>query len=520
MAAALAMPAAAVTPTYELSEEYKSGKYYEQLLEYELTGDMRRDVLSIAFTQLGYHEGNSDADMDGRNILGARNFVEYNRIWGKLDNGEGNGKSYGYAWCAAFVTWCLRQAQVPEEIAAGEISCSRMTAWYRSNSTYRTRGSGYTPIPGDIVMFQYNGSGSANHVGFVIGVEGGQLYTIEGNSGGMVGTHSYSLSNGSILGYCVPDYTVEEGAVYDFPLEATACLPGDYYTTPESLNVRSGPATSYTKLGELPQGSSVTVTECEGEWGKIDFAGREAWISMSYVISAEDFVYAVTYDDGEGQGAPTTQRKTPGEELTLSDVVPTQRGYTFVGWATERLAEEPDYQPGDTYTVDADLTLYALWEPDTYTLTLTYEDGTVWQTFRFDFGEKVTLPAETPTMSSDGEYRYTFAGWNATIPQYLRGDTTRVATFTAEVLTEEEREAYLAELPAMARMTAAVGEDVADVSRDGGTAIVIAVVISLFLLTTCAALALAILKIRRQKLAEIAAVAEEVDGKEKTSEKE
>ncbi len=280
----LTIPTRAAEPTYEFSDAYEESVYFEEFLEYELTGDMRRDVVSVAYTQLGYHEGNNVSELNGRNFYGARNFTEYNRIWGALDNGEGNGNSIGYAWCAAFVTWCLRQSQVPAEIAVSEISCRRMTDWYQSNSTYHSRASGYIPIPGDIVMFRY-GSSAANHVGFVVGVENGRLYTIEGNTSGMVGLRSYFLNNSSILGYCVPDYTTMEGDGYDFPLTATY-EAGEYITLAASLNVRSGPSTAYAKLGKLPNGSRVTVTEVRGEWGKIDYAGKEAWISLSYTIQS------------------------------------------------------------------------------------------------------------------------------------------------------------------------------------------------------------------------------------------
>ena len=281
----LSLPARAAESTYELSDGYEESVFFEEFQDYELTGDMRRDVVSVAYTQLGYHEGNSTAELHGRNLYGSRNFTEYNRIWGALDNGEGNGNSVGYAWCASFVSWCLRQSGVPDEIAASEVSCQRMIDWYRNNSTYRPRGS-YIPLPGDIIMFRY-GSGSANHVGIVIGVEQGRVYTVEGNTSDMVGLRSYSMSNSTILGYCVPDYVTEEGAVYDFPLTATY-ETGEYITLATNLNVRAAPTTASAKLGRLPGGSRVTVTEVRGEWGRITYAGREAWISLNYTTPDPD----------------------------------------------------------------------------------------------------------------------------------------------------------------------------------------------------------------------------------------
>lgn len=210
------LPVAAVAPVYEFSGEYQNSPYYDNLLACEPMGDERYDVLAIAFTQLGYHEGDSDAEMDGANLAGSRNFVEFNRMYGKLDNGEGNGMSYGYSWCAAFVSWCLRHAEISESVAVTEVSCRRMTDWYREQSAFYNRKSGYVPLPGDIVMF-HDGDGVAHHVGFVIGVENGRIYVIDGNGKeNEVATHVYHRNDRKILGYCVPDYQTKPGTVYDF----------------------------------------------------------------------------------------------------------------------------------------------------------------------------------------------------------------------------------------------------------------------------------------------------------------
>ena len=222
------LSASAVEPIYKVGAEYAASPYYTALTEVTLTGDGRYDTLAIAFSQLGYHEGDSEAEMNGANTSGTKNFAEYTRLYGKLDNGEGNGVSYGYSWCAAFASWCLRHAGVAAEAAVTEVSCRRMTDWYRERDRFYSRRSGYVPQPGDLIMFQEK-YGLPSHVGLVIDTEWGRVRVIDGNGKeNSVAIHEYHRSDNKIYGYCVPDYTVKEGTVYDFlpktPLRASEIM--------------------------------------------------------------------------------------------------------------------------------------------------------------------------------------------------------------------------------------------------------------------------------------------------------
>ena len=72
--------------------------------------------------------------------------------------------------------------------------------------------------------------------------------------------------------------------------------------------------------------------------------------------------YEVNYDANGGTGAPASQTKTHGQNLTLSSVVPTRTGYFFCGWGTEEAPDSVQYQPGGTYTVNSDIMLVAVWQ--------------------------------------------------------------------------------------------------------------------------------------------------------------
>lgn len=71
--------------------------------------------------------------------------------------------------------------------------------------------------------------------------------------------------------------------------------------------------------------------------------------------------WTVSYNANGGTGAPGNQSKVYNTALTLSTTEPTRPGYLFRGWATSQTATEATYQPGDSYTANAALTLYAVW---------------------------------------------------------------------------------------------------------------------------------------------------------------
>jgi len=70
----------------------------------------------------------------------------------------------------------------------------------------------------------------------------------------------------------------------------------------------------------------------------------------------------IIYDGNGGSGAPSEQLKTYGTSITLSSVTPTRTGYNFQEWNTAADGSGTSYSPGSTYTTEAPLILYAIWE--------------------------------------------------------------------------------------------------------------------------------------------------------------
>lgn len=129
----------------------------------------------------------------------------------------GIGLPHGVAWCAAWVTWVMRHAGVPEDSVLNYKGCATASEWFGARGRFMPRSSGYVPKPGDIIMYEWNpqNEGTAyddgdDHTGIVEKAENGIVHTIEGNNGGACRRDWWSLGNPCISGYCVPLYNMEK----------------------------------------------------------------------------------------------------------------------------------------------------------------------------------------------------------------------------------------------------------------------------------------------------------------------
>ena len=71
--------------------------------------------------------------------------------------------------------------------------------------------------------------------------------------------------------------------------------------------------------------------------------------------------YRVIFKANGGTGAPAEQTKLYNVDLTLTSVVPSRTGYTFISWNTKADGSGTSYGPGGTYRNNATVTLYAQW---------------------------------------------------------------------------------------------------------------------------------------------------------------
>jgi hypothetical protein len=132
--------------TYNGSSSFKSGKYYTQLANVQLTGDQRTDIVNVAKSQIGYQEGGSSSQLSGT-VRGSGNYTEYGRWYDMQD-----------MWCAMFVSWCANVAGISTSIVPSHSYTPTGLTWFKDKgqaySCATVANGGYTPKPGDIIYFK------------------------------------------------------------------------------------------------------------------------------------------------------------------------------------------------------------------------------------------------------------------------------------------------------------------------------------------------------------------------------
>jgi len=121
------------------------------------------------------------------------------------------GSDKSIPWCAAFVSYVLKQAGVPFTGGAGENgyyipSVASVRSYFEASpNTYHPARSGYVPQPGDIVIFQEGIKPWESHVNIVIAVEGFKMTTIGGNEYNKVNQMSFpNYDESFITGFGTP----------------------------------------------------------------------------------------------------------------------------------------------------------------------------------------------------------------------------------------------------------------------------------------------------------------------------
>lgn len=124
---------------------------------------------------------------------GGKKFWSWYANWGRFE------------WCACFLSWVADQNGIMEDKVPKFINVGDGARFYQSKKRYYKKNE-YTPKAGDIIFIDWNNNDRIDHVGMVLKVEDGLVYTIEGNRRDAVRLESYKVNSNYIAGYGAPTY--------------------------------------------------------------------------------------------------------------------------------------------------------------------------------------------------------------------------------------------------------------------------------------------------------------------------
>ena len=202
-------------------------------------------------------------------------------------------------------------------------------------------------------------------------------YTITGGEFHGTVTSDGTVSGGEFHDMVTNYGTIEGGAFYDEVINRGTIRNGTFDGA--VTNVYDGTISGGTFNGELTNHGTI----------------------------ADSAYVTVTFDLKDGSDA-AAQKVVKGQKVAEPNDV-AKEGYTLAWCADEDCTQTYDF---DT-PVTADVTLYAKWTANRYTITFDTDGGSEMEAITQDYGTAITAP-EDPTRTG-----YTFAGWDAEIPETM-----------------------------------------------------------------------------------------------------
>jgi len=300
---------------------------------------------------------------------------------GTISNSYHEGKVSGTAWVGGVVGYGDDYTVIEGCYNAGEVSassssgvyvggilgywCQKIERCYNLATVYGYSGdyvASVGGIAGSANLYSriencYNtgelvGAGKTARVGGITG-ESYDIYRCY-NSGTVNGDNALNFGGGGIT--CMKINGQSFSYCYYLDVVAEHAAAGD-----------NGYANARLSNTQMNQQASFVGFDFASIWQMPAGGGYPVLRGMPGSGTTEPTTYTITFNANGGSGAPTSQIKTQGVALTLSSQIPFREGYTFRGWASSSTATAAQWQPGGSYAVDGNATLWAVWEQSTTT---------------------------------------------------------------------------------------------------------------------------------------------------------
>ena len=269
-------------------------------------------------------------------------------------------------------------------------------SWYGGGSSmFQMYGSGNYAVT-DITYTQNYGSNMSIGFSAWYNRTNGTQYKSSATFTYTVPTPSYYLDvNGYLDGESVGN--VSGYGTFNVAINGTTASSGitDYYTahpygTKYSISGVSA-TTGHTYNGVYSGSASGTITKATS-------------VYLNFTTNS----YSITYNNNGGSGSVSSQSFKHGKSVTISaGTALSKTGHTFNGWNTNAAGTGTNYTVGTAYTPNQNLTLYAKWKANTYTINYDANGGTGAPSSQTKtYGVNLILQEGTPTRTG-----YLFKYW-------------------------------------------------------------------------------------------------------------
>lgn len=173
---------------------------------------------------------------------------------------------YSDDWCDAFVSFIADKTGTSELIGS-ECGVQRHIQIFKSLGIWRGKEF---PKMGDVVTFDWDNNGWADHIGFVEKVEDNKITTIEGNSNGRVERNTFMWNDSRIKGYARPKYKIVGEVKKSIEVLANEVIAGKWSSGQARISALLAAGYDATqvqfKVNELlsPEGDEAVSSELTG----------------------------------------------------------------------------------------------------------------------------------------------------------------------------------------------------------------------------------------------------------------
>ena len=277
--------------------------WQQEIKALNLTGDWRHDLLTVAESQIGQQESEKNYILVDGQKKGSTRYG----VWA--------GDEYG-DWCAAFVSFCLANAQVPKDGVPRATGCSSLMN--RVGKAGGLEDKDYKPSPGDLVFLRKKDSpNNADHIGIVKSGTGGSLVTVEGNtSSDRVQTVSRDLNDAD-----APSHVVGYANVSKLEQKYAAAHGGDEKPSEGAVSESAeGPKTRIMETSIIDEDEESGADKGENK-RETRFVDDEPSEEGSVLVTEEEIEDGVTADAGRdtAEKAQGKQDEEIAEKVILDD---------------------------------------------------------------------------------------------------------------------------------------------------------------------------------------------------------